>query len=128
MDVIIPIMMIVMGVAIAGVWTRDIASSGYVDRSKGLLRAREGGDGSLLVPHWLAEYGTAGALVLGASGLLVDAGWGPSVAAIGTGALLYTSTNSLGWSLAKRERFTYAVPMAAGIVVGLASTAYLVAT
>jgi hypothetical protein len=127
MDVIIPIMMIVMGVAIAGVWTRDIASSDDVDRSKGLVHARDSGDRSLLVPHWLAEYGTAGALVLGASGLMGDAGWGPSVAAIGTGALLYTSTNSLGWALAKRERFTYAVPMAAGIVVGLASTAYLVA-
>jgi hypothetical protein len=126
-DVVVPIMMITMGVAIAGVWTRDIVSNDLVDRSHGLLRAREGGDGSLLVPHWLAEYGTAAALVLGALGLLIDTDWGPSVAAIGAGALLYTSINSLGWSLAKRERFTYAVPMAAGIVVGLVSSAYLVA-
>ena len=57
--------------------------------------------------------------------LIADARWAPVVAAAGTGALLYTSMNSLAWALARRERRTYAVPMLAGLVVGLVSITYL---
>jgi hypothetical protein len=79
-DLIVPILMIVMGAAIAGVWTRDILRGEQVDVSQGLLAARDPDSGTLLWPHWLAEYATAGALVAAAVGLLLDTtGRRPSV-------------------------------------------------
>ena len=51
LDLVVPILMIVMGVAISGVWTRDIFVGDQVDRSRGLLGAREPDGGYLLVPH-----------------------------------------------------------------------------
>ena len=117
-------LMIVMGLAIAGIWTRDIAVGDKVDLSAGLFAARDA-DGSLLWPHWLAEYTTAFALVVGAAGLLIDSRWGSPAAALALGALFYTSTNSLGWAFAERERFSYAAPMTAGIVVSLVGAIHL---
>lgn len=111
--------MAVMGLAIAGIWTRDIISAGQLDISTGRLRAREPGSGSFLLPHWIAEYATAGALVAGAIGLFVEASWGSSLAFVSLGALVYTSINALGWALAQRSRIPYAAPMALGAVGGL---------
>ncbi|HEU4490887.1 MAG TPA: hypothetical protein VFR74_08450 [Jiangellales bacterium] len=65
---------------------------GRVDLSAGAFRAREEGSGSLLWPHWLAEYGTAAALVVGGAGLLAHLGWGEPVVLLGLGACVYTST------------------------------------
>ncbi|MGB9357164.1 MAG: hypothetical protein WCC01_01275 [Acidimicrobiia bacterium] len=125
MDIVVPVLLIVMGMAMAAIWTRDILRGEQVDLSVGLFAARDPEAGTLFWPHWLAEYGTAVLLVVGGVGLLGDAGWAPMVAAIGTGALLYTSTNSLGWALARRERWSYAAPMLAGVVLGIASTVFL---
>jgi hypothetical protein len=119
--------MIVMGVAIAGTWTVDIVRGSRVDRSQGILRARDSG-GSLLGWHWLAEYATAGALVIGAGGLLTSSSWAVPVAAAALGATWYTSTNSLGWALAERSRRAYAAPMAVGLVGSLVCLAALVAS
>lgn len=113
--------MAVMGVAVAGVWTRDIVSGDRLELSSGRLLAREPDARSLLLPHWIAEYGTAGALLTGAVGLLTGSAWGRSLALVALGALVYTSTNSLGWALAQRARFPYAVPMAIGAAGGLAA-------
>lgn len=109
---------IVMGLAIAVVWTYDIIVADQFDTAGGRLSARDASDGSLLLPHWIAEYATAGLLVIGGSGLLADASWATVVAAFAAGALGYTSINSLGWALADRSRLAYAVPMAIGVVVG----------
>lgn len=122
----VAVAMIVMGVAIAGIWTRDIAVGDQVDLADGVFAARDPEAGTLFWPHWLAEYATAAALVAGGVGLLIDAGWAVALAAAGNGALLYTSTNSLGWALARPERFPYLIPMIAGIFVGLVSALYLV--
>lgn len=113
--------MITMGVAMAGIWTRDIISSEQLDVTNGRFRARDPAARTLMLPHWIAEYGTAFSLLAGAIGLLIDAGWGRSLAFLALGALLYTSTNSLGWALAERSRYHYAVPMAIGVVGGLAA-------
>lgn len=121
--------MLVMGVGMAAIWTMDIARSPEVDRSRGLLRARDRSTGSLLVPHWLAEYGTAALLLVGGAGLLLgwEVGAWAWLVAVGLGALAYTSLNSLGWVLADRARLAYAVPMAVGLVGALMSLALLVA-
>lgn len=125
MDVAIPILMIVMGAGIAGIWTRDIMAGTYADVRDGVFTARDPDSGSLLFPHWVAEYGTAVLLVVGAVGLLADTTWSATVSAIGAGALFYTSTNSLGWSLARPDRRPYAAPMAVGVGVALATSVYL---
>lgn len=127
METIVAVLMIVMGAGIAAIWTKDIASGEKVDLSEGFLRAREGEDGSLLWPHWVAEYATAAALIVGGLGLLTHSEWGPPLAALAVGALFYTSMNSLGWAFARRDRLSYAVPMIAGVAVSLLGAGYLLA-
>lgn len=127
MDVVVAVLMLLMGIAIAAIWTRDIVAGEQVDLSDGFFAARDPAGGTLFWPHWLAEYGTAVLLVAGGTGLLTDVGWAGIVAAVAAGALLYTSTNALGWALAKPERRAYAFPMFAGIVVGLLAFVYLLA-
>ena len=122
--VVIAWLMILMGAAIAGIWTRDILAGEKVDRSAGVLRARDE-DGSLFLPHWVAEDTTAALLVAGGIGLLADSGWAQAVTGLGLGALFYTSVNSLGWALAEKDRYPYAVPMAVGVVVAVAGAIWL---
>lgn len=121
--------MIAMAAGIAGIWTIDIVRSPEVDRSRGILRARERGAGGLLLPHWLAEYGTAGLLAVGGLGLLLgrETGAWTWVVPLALGALAYTSLNSLGWVLADRTRLAYGVPMAVGLAGALAAAALLLA-
>ena len=118
--------MVVMGAAIALTWARDIRSSPEVDRSAGLLRARDRRDGSLFLPHWIAEYATAIGLMAGGVGLILDVGWAGNISLVALGALTYTSVNSLGWTLALRSRWPYAIPMVVGALGGAASIAVLV--
>ena len=120
--------MVVMGLAIALTWARDMRSSPEVERSVGLLRARDRRDGSLFLPHWIAEYATALGLVVGGVGLIAPLGWGEGVSLVALGALTYTSVNSLGWTLALPSRRPYAIPMLVGAVGGAASIAVLLST
>ena len=126
METAIAVLMMVMGVGIAGVWTRDILAGELVDLSEGLFQARDGDDGSLLWLHWLAEYTTAACLTVGGIGLLSDSAWGGPLAGFALGALFYTSVNSLGWALARRERRAYSAPMIAGVLVSLLGAVYLI--
>lgn len=115
-----------MGLGIAGVWTLDLLRNPKIDLSRGVFAARND-EGSLFWPHWLAEYGTAAALLAGAGGLLAQAGWGRPLGLVALGALVYTSTNSLGWSLAAPERRPYAVPMIVGLLGGVGFVGALLA-
>lgn len=125
MQIIVGAVMTAMGLAIAGIWTRDIAVRDDIDLGRGILAARDADDGTLFWPHWVAEYGTAVVLVVSGIGVVADASWAPVLGGVASGALLYTSINSLGWALARRERYPYAVPMLVGAAIGLVSTAYL---
>ena len=120
--------MLVMAVGIAGMWTVDIVRSPEIDRSRGLLRARDR-SGSVMLPHWIAEYGTAIVLLAGGLGLLLR--WPPDpwswLVPVGLGALAYTSLNSLGWVLADRSRLAYGLPMAVGLAGAVVSIVLLVA-
>jgi hypothetical protein len=128
MELAVAVFMVAMAVGIAGTWTVDIARrSPDVDWAGGVLRARTAADGVPLLPHWVAEYGTAIALAVGAAGLLAGASWAAPVAFAALGALLYTSTNSLGWAIARRERRPYALPMLLGAAGGLLAIAALLA-
>ncbi|HYM83871.1 MAG TPA: hypothetical protein VEY67_06950 [Candidatus Dormibacteraeota bacterium] len=126
MTTVVAIFMLVMAVGIAGIWTADIVRNPEIDRSRGLLRARDR-DERVLVPHWIAEYGTSVLLLVGGLGLVL--GW-PSGAwswtvPLGLGALAYTSMNSLAWVLADRARMPYGVPMTVGFVGAVVSALLL---
>lgn len=124
-DVLVATFMIVTGLAIAGIWTTDIVRGARVDLGNGLLRARDQ-DGSLLLPHWVAEYTTAAALLVGAAGLLASTGWATAASAAALAATWYSSVNSLGWALADSSRLAYAVPMAVGIAGSMVSLVVLI--
>jgi hypothetical protein len=117
MTTIVALFMIVMAVGMAGMWTLDIVRSPEIDRSRGLLRARDR-SGSLMLPHWLAEYGTAAMLLGGGLGLLL--GWRAGAWAwfvpASLGALAYTGLNSQAWVLADRSRAAYGIPIGVGFV------------
>ena len=125
---LVALFMLVMGVGMGAIWTIDIARSPEVDRTHGVLRARDRSTRSLLAPHWLAEYATAIVLLGGGIALLAGAAGGPWTWLIpaGLGALAYSSVNSLGWALADRARFAYAVPMAIGLIGAVLSLLLLV--
>ncbi len=125
MDIAAAVVLIINGLAIAAIWTRDIVAGDQIDLSQGLLAARDPDSGTLFWPHWLAEYATAAAALAAGVGLFLDAAWAPILAGVAAGALLYTSVNSLGWALAKRDRFSYAVPMFQGVVAGAFVAIYL---
>ena len=123
---LIGVALIAMGVAIAGVWTRDIVVGEQIDLGAGVMRARDRDAGTLMWPHWLAEYVTAAALMVSGVGLIADASWAVVTGSAAAGALLYTSVNSLGWALAAPSRRPYRYPMVAGAVVGMVAIAVLV--
>jgi hypothetical protein len=124
---LVGLFMLAMAAGIAGIWTIDIGRSPEVDRTRGLLRARDRSTGSLLVPHWLAEYGTAALLLVGGLGLLLgwEAGPWAWIVPLALGGLAYTSLNSLGWVLADRTRLAYGVPMAVGLAGAIVSAMLL---
>ncbi len=122
---IVPWFMMLMGLGITVVWTRDILAGKEVDLSQGFFKARDKQSRALMWPHWTAEYLTAALLFLGSLGLLFEQHWGFALSAISLGMLLYSSLNSLAWALAKRERFPYAGPMLIGLVGAVTSAVAL---
>lgn len=116
---------IVMGSGIAVTWTRDIAAGRGFEADRGLVSARNDA-GDLMVFHWIAEFATAAVLAIGGVALVAGAPWATAAAAVGAGALGYTSINSLGWALADPTRSAYAVPMYVGLAVSASLAAYLV--
>jgi hypothetical protein len=126
MEILVALFAGIMGAAMAGIWARDIMSGHGYDAPHGLLRAREADSDDLMIWHWLAEFGTAVLLVVGAVLIVFGAALAEPVMFVGLGALLYTSTNSLGWSLAAPERAPYVYPMAIGMIGAIVSAAILV--
>ena len=126
MEILVALFGGIMGAAMAGIWARDIMSGHGFDAPHGLLRAREADSDDLMIWHWAAEFGTALTLIAGAFLIMINAALAEPIMLLGLGGLLYTSTNSLGWSLASPERQSYVYPMAAGLVGGLISAAVLI--
>ncbi|HNZ38636.1 MAG TPA: hypothetical protein PK251_11720 [Candidatus Latescibacteria bacterium] len=107
---------IVTGIGIAAVWTMDLVSRKNVDMTGGFFKARDRGTKQLIWPHVIAEYATATGLVAGAAGLYREKEWGRTVSLISSGALAYTSINSMSWVLSERGRMAYAAPMMFGLM------------
>lgn len=119
MEAGVGVFMAAMAIGMVIIWTSDIVTADKLDINQGRWRARDPDSQSILLPHWVAEFGTALALLIGASGLLFDWNSGRSIALVALGGLAYTSVNSLGWVLADRSRLPYGVPMLAGLVGAL---------
>jgi hypothetical protein len=126
MEILVAMFAGIMGAANAGIWARDIMSGHGFDAPHGLLRAREADSDDLMIWHWLAELGTAALLVLGASLIVFGAALAEPIMLLALGALLYTSTNSLGWSLAAPQRGPYVYPMIIGVVGSIISATVLI--
>ena len=126
LDIAVAVFGGIMGAAMAGIWARDIMSGQGFDAPHGLLRAREADSDDLMIWHWAAEFGTAIALVVGAILIITGGALAQPVMLVGLGGMLYTSTNSLGWSLAAPARRPYVYPMLVGLVGGLISVAVLI--
>lgn len=126
MQTVVGIFLMAMGLGIAWIWTMDITRSPEIDRSRGYIRARDRA-GSVLLPHWIAEYGTA--ILCLVAGLTLVLGWTSTpwtwTVPLALGALAYTSLNSLSWVLADRARLAYGVPMAVGLTGALIGTLLL---
>jgi len=119
LEILVAVFAGIMGAAMAGIWGRDILSGHGFDAPHGLLRAREADSDDLMIWHWGAEFGTALLLIAGAA-------IAEPVMLLGLGALMYTSTNSLGWALAAPARRPYVLPMAGGLVGAIISAAVLI--
>ena len=126
MDILVAIFGGIIGAAMAGIWARDILSGHGYDAPNGLLRAREADSDDLMIWHWAAEFGTAFVLIAGAFLILINAALAEPIMLLGLGGLMYTSTNSLGWSLAAPERQPYVWPMAGGLIGGIISATVLI--
>lgn len=126
MELLVAIFAGVIGAAMAGIWARDIMSGHGFDAPHGLLRAREADSDDLMIWHWAAEFGTAFVLIAGAFLIMINAALAEPIMLIGLGGLMYTSTNSLGWSLAAPERSPYVWPMAGGLIGAIVSATVLI--
>ena len=126
MEILVALFGGVMGAAMAGIWARDIMSGHGYDAPHGLLRAREADSDDLMIWHWAAEFGTAFVLIAGAFLIMINAALAEPIMLLGLGALMYTSTNSLGWSLAAPQRTPYVWPMAIGLIGGIISATVLI--
>jgi hypothetical protein len=110
----VPVFLVIMGMGISGIWSMDITKGKFKDQ--GHLFSWKNEAGEFLWTHILAEYLTAGMLIIGGTGLFLDTDWSVSLAMIALGALGYTSLNNLGWTFVKKERKGYAIPMMLGLV------------
>ena len=126
MELLVAIFGGVIGAAMAGIWARDIMSGHGFDAPHGLLRAREADSDDLMIWHWAAEFGTAFVLISGAFLIMINAALAEPIMLLGLGGLMYTSTNSLGWSLAAPERSPYVWPMAIGLIGAIVSATVLI--
>ena len=126
MEILVAIFAGVIGAAMAGIWARDIMSGHGYDAPHGLLRAREADSDDLMIWHWAAEFGTAFVLIAGAFLIMINAALAEPIMLLGLGGLMYTSTNSLGWSLAAPERGPYVWPMAIGLIGAIVSATVLI--
>ncbi len=107
-NLIAPFLLLVLGLAIVGIWTADLLGGKFA--GKGTFFQWQEGE-NLLWPHILAEYLCAIGLVLSAIGLFFLYSWARPLAFLSLGALIYSAVNSTGWVLARKSRIWYGIPI-----------------
>lgn len=120
---VVPVFMIITGMAIAGIWTADIVSGKFKAQNGLFFKWKEGDN--LLWPHIFAEYLTSIGLLAGGIALFNNKECGVSLSMIFLGALIYSGINSSGWIFAKRDRIVYGIPIWFSLAGGIISVLFL---
>ena len=81
----------VMAFMLAGTWLALLGA--------GVYSAELAGDTASTLSLLAAEFLTAGLLLVGATGLVLDRHWGGRIELVALGMLLYTTVNTIGVSL-----------------------------
>lgn len=111
---------IFMGFVIIIIWTKEILFNKTINIKEGFFKVKDIEEGRKYWPHWIAEYITGFILVISGFGLMINTNTKMIVLFIfGTGALFYTSLNSLSWSLGKKERTPYTLPFIIGVAISV---------
>jgi len=121
---VIPVIMWITGLGLAGIWTRDIIAGKFSGQGP-FFKWREGEN--MLWPHISAEYLTASGLIAGGTGLWVGEPWGLAVSLVSLGALVYSAINSSGWVFAEKGRLPYGIPMWISLAGAIFSLIMLIA-
>ncbi len=85
--------LLIEAVSILGIWAMSLAGGAFAG---GVLTYQEG---NYPILHLIAEGLMAALSLAGAVGLWRQARWGRDVALVACGALAYSATNSMGWTL-----------------------------
>ena len=112
-------LLLIMGIAFIIIWIADINNNPEVDMSAGFFRAREKSSNNIFWFHITAEIITGLLLIAGGTVIFLGIHELYPLVCFSTGALFYTSLNSLAWAFAERHRYSYAWPMLAGLVISI---------
>lgn len=91
--IVVGVLLILIGFAIIAYWV-DFAYRGNMPQGLWTVENNQ-----YIVFHQAAEYLMAILAIMGGFGLLAGRGWGMATSLVALGALLYTSVNSLAYSL-----------------------------
>lgn len=111
MEIAFASFMILMAIGIISVWVKEIVSA---QKMVNYFGWKEGEN--LLWPHITVEIITGVLLLIAGIGTFMEVNWAGMLGFFSMGALFYTSFNSLGWILAKKDRRSFAIPMILGLV------------
>jgi len=120
---LIPIFMFLLGIGIYFIWIADILKGKFSGQGN-IFKWREGEN--MLWPHILAEFLTAGLLILAATGLFFSFDWGQNISFLSLGAIIYSSINSSGWVLAEKNRIPYGIPIWIALAGSIISLIFLI--
>ncbi len=109
--VVVGLLLILLGLAIIIYWVNFVARGNL---PQGLWTVE---DGSYIAYHLAAEGLISLLAVVGGFGLLAGQGWGMATALVALGGLLYTSVNSLGYSVKSLPVLTPVFLAVAGTVL-----------
>ena len=107
------ILLIANALAICIGWTKLIITEPAFELS---FKCRDPESQWLMWPHWLAEYTSSVCAVVAGWLLWFGSQHSRGMALFASGALYYTSLNSLSWALAERERWVFAFAMVFGLL------------
>ncbi len=114
-DLIASFLLLILGTGILIIWLADINNNPEVDLSQGFFKAREKDSNNIFWFHIAAELITGVLLISGGMIILLNERELFFLVYFSSGALFYTSLSSLGWALADRKRYPYAIPMLGGL-------------
>lgn len=111
-----PVLLILIGAGVIGIWLKDIISGKF--SSQGNFFNWVEGENRLWL-HIFAEFLTGILLIASGIGILLSQTWAPKLELLGLGALIYSSINSSGWVLHKKERLPYGIPIWISLLISI---------